>query len=67
VTGESAQHLAGRIMRESHSVQMRLRTRGKVLEGTYDHARNVGKFVYELPTGERFEVQIRAWTEVTDD
>lgn len=64
---ESSEHLAGRIMRERHWLERRLMLRGtKVTDSGYDFTCNVGEFVYELPTGERFEVQIRAYSEVTD-
>ena len=61
---ESSEHLMGRILRERTWLQRRLAGHGKITDAGYDYVRNVGEFVYETPDGERFEVQIRAYSEV---
>lgn len=63
---ESSEHLVGRIMRERFWLERRLASHGRIADSGYDFVRNVGEFVYEMPSGERFEVQVRAWSEVPE-
>ena len=67
MSSESTEHLAGRLMRERHLLMRRQARFAKITDSGYDFARNVAEFVYELPSGERFEVQLRAWSEVSSD
>lgn len=60
---ESIDHLTGRLMRERASIIARLRTHGKVTDHGYDFVKNVADLTYELPSGERFEIQLRAMNE----
>jgi hypothetical protein len=63
---ESTEHLAGRIMRERDLVMRRQARFAKITDTGYEFARNIGEFVYETPEGERFQVQIRAFSEVNE-